>query len=69
MGQRTERPSPAASDTNLRRSAFRAAKALDRLVTKDDPTLAAVERAYADGTDAELASAITALVWLARGMG
>lgn len=47
---------------SIRRAAFRAAKVIDRHITEDDNLLDAVEQAYGNGTDEELATAVLALV-------
>ena len=51
---------------SLRRAAFRAAKQVDRHVTRDDTLLDAVEAAFGNGTDEELATAVMAVVHAAE---
>lgn len=51
---------------SIRRAAFRAAKVIDRHITEDDNLLDAVEHAYGNGTDEELATAVLALVGTAE---
>jgi len=46
----------------LRRAALRAAKTIDFHVTHDDELLSAVESAYANGTDDDLADAVMRIV-------
>lgn len=54
---------------SIRRAAFRAAKVLDRHITEDDHLLDAVEHAFGNGTDHELAAAVLAIVAAAEAMG
>ena len=59
-------PAPTAHASGLRRTALRAAKLLDRHVTRDDALLAALESAFGSGTDDELAIAVMAVVHAAE---
>ncbi|WHP18815.1 hypothetical protein [Cellulomonas sp. ES6] len=54
---------------SIRRAAFRAAKVLDRHITEDDHLLDAVEHAYGNGTDHELATAVLTIVAAAEAVG
>lgn len=51
-----------AEPVSLRRAALRAGKMLDRHFAGDDTLLDALEHAYGNGTDGELAAAVLALV-------
>ncbi len=59
-------PTSTAGASGLRRTALRAAKLLDRHVTRDDALLAAVESAFGGGTDDDLAAAVMAVVHAAE---
>lgn len=51
----------------LRRAALRAGKMLDRHLTDDDALLGALETAYANGSDGDLAAAMLAVVHAVEG--